>query len=459
MTPFSFEGRPVPDIAGPLPGPRSLAQRSREREVLYLGTVDHLAPVVIARKSGFVIEDLDGNLLLDMASGSASVPLGACHPRLVDAAVTALRRYGNEDAHVLTSEYVAPLAERLVQLAPDGCNRVDFALNGTEAIEIALRLMRRATGRPLVLGFLGGYHGETATTASLGAEVSELGRGVRALAAGYFHIPYPNPFRSPFAAPRPGGSGDATIDYLRDHVLFHAIDPADVAGVVIEPVLGSGGVVTPPESFFPALTELCAEHGWLLCADEVKTGCGRCGAFLAVERLGVTPHIVCLGKALGGGVAPIGAVLGSDRVLGSFDDMSTGSTWSWLPMSCAAALALLDELDRPGVLDHVLTIEQRSQSVFGALADKFDVIGDVRSVGALTAVEFVRDRASRRRDPGLQDVVAAEAFRRGLLTDSSTTSLNIQPSLITPLEVIDQAGQIVAEACAAALTRSRGAAL
>jgi len=312
---------------------------SRERAVLYPGTGEHLAPVVMARKSGFVVEDLDGNLLLDMASGSASVPLGACHPRLIDAAVSALRRYGNEDTHALTSEYVAPLAERLLQLAPPGCTRVDFALNGTEAIEIAVRLMRRATGRPLVLGFLGGYHGETATTAALGAEISELGRGVRAITAGYFHIPYPNPFRNPFAAPRPGGSGDATIDYLRDHVLFHAVDPADVAGVVIEPVLGSGGVVTPPESFFPALAELCAEHGWLLCADEVKTGCGRCGTFLAVERLGVTPDVICLGKGLGGGIAPIGAVLGSERALGGFDDVSTGSTWSWLPIGCAAALA------------------------------------------------------------------------------------------------------------------------
>src|SRR5215469_1727883 len=173
-----FEGRPVPDLITPLPGPRSAAVRAREHRVLYRGTGEHLAPVVLARKSGFVVEDLDGNLLLDMASGSASVPLGACHPRLVEASVTALRRYGNEDAHALTSDYVAPLAERLVQLAPPGCTRVDFALNGTEAIEIAVRLMRRATGRPLVLGFLGGYHGETATTAALGAESSELGRGV-----------------------------------------------------------------------------------------------------------------------------------------------------------------------------------------------------------------------------------------------------------------------------------------
>jgi 4-aminobutyrate aminotransferase-like enzyme len=451
-----FDGRPVPDLITPLPGPRSVAMRARESRVLYRGTGEHLAPIVLARKSGFLVEDLDGNLLLDMASGSASVPLGACHPRLVEAAVTALRQYGNEDAHALTSTYVAPLAERLIELAPAGCTRVDIALNGTEAIEIAVRLMRRATGRPLILGFMGGYHGETSATASLGAEIAELSRGVRAITPGFFHVPYPNPYRSPFAPARPGGSGDPTVDYLREHVLFHLVDPADVAGVVIEPILGSGGVVKPPESFFPALAELCAEHDWLLCADEVKTGCGRCGAFLAVERLGVTPDVVCLGKGLGGGVAPIGAVIGSERVLGTFDDMSTGSTWSWLPMSCAAALAMLDELCRPGVLDHVLAIEERSRSAFGALADRFDAIGDVRSVGALTAIEYVHDRVGKERDTALQDAVAAHGFARGLLADSSTTSLNIQPSLITPLEVIDQAAEIVADATAAALGEFRG---
>ena len=451
MTPFRFEGRPVPDIRVEMPGPRSREVRARELRALYRGTGEHLAPTVMSRKSGFVIEDLDGNLLLDMASASASVPLGACHPRLLAAAETALRRYGSEDTHVLTNEYVAPLAERLIELAPPGCTRVDFALNGTEAVETALRLMRRATGRPLVLGFLGGYHGETSATASLGAEIAQLGRGVRAITPGYFHIPYPNPYRSPFAGSRSRGTGDSTVDYLRDHVLFHAVDPADVAGVVIEPVLGSGGVVTPPPSFFPALTELCDEFGWLLCADEVKTGCGRCGTFLAVQRLGVEPDLICLGKALGGGVAPIGAVLGSERVLGSFDDLSTGSTWAWLPMSCAAALALLDELTRPGVLDHVLEIEERSRATFGALANVYEVIGDVRVAGALTAVEFVRDRESRERDTRLQDMVATEAFARGLLTDSSTTSLNIQPSLITPLEVIDQAADILADALTSVL--------
>jgi 4-aminobutyrate aminotransferase-like enzyme len=209
--------------------------------------------------------------------------------------------------------------------------------------------------------------------------------------------------------------------------------------------------VRPPATFFPALAALCEEHDWLLCADEVKSGCGRAGAFLAVERLGVNPDVICLGKGLGGGVTPIGAVLGSERVLGDFDDLSTGSTWAWLPAACAAALAFLDELTAPGVLDHVLAIEERSQRMFGALAERYQAIGDVRSVGGLTAVEFVLDRVTKDRDPELQEAVAREMFRRGMLTDSSTTSLNIQPSLITPLEVIDQAAAIVDESIAACL--------
>jgi 4-aminobutyrate aminotransferase-like enzyme len=451
MTACEFEGRQVPDIVVPMPGPRSREYRERERKALYRGTGEHLAPTVIARKSGFVIEDLDGNLLLDMASASGSVPLGACHPRLLEVATTAIARFGNEDTHVFTTEYVAPLAERLVELAPPSCTRVDFALNGTEAVEIAVRLMRRATGRPLVLGFLGGYHGETGTTASLGAEAADLSRGVRAITPGFFHVPYPNSYRSPFAPARSGGSGDATVDFLRDHMLFHSIDPRDVAGVVIEPVLGSGGVVMPPPTFFPALAD-----GWLLCADEVKSGCGRCGTFLAVERLGVMPDLVCLGKGLGGGVMPIGAVLGCERVMGDVDDIATGSTWAWLPASCATAIAFLEELTAPGVLDHVLDIEKRSHEVFGGLAERFDAIGDVRSVGALTAVEFVTDKESKDRDLDLQDAVAHEAFDRGLVTDSSTTSLNIQPSLVTPLSVIDTAGEIVADALTTALSSRDG---
>jgi len=410
-----------------------------------------VAPFVMARKAGYTIEDVDGNLYLDMVSGSASVPLGAGHPDLLDAAVAALRLYGNEDTHFITSELVAPLAEKLIAMSPAGLTRVDIALNGTEAVEIALKCMRRATGRPLVVGFFGGYHGESTTTATLGAEAAEIGRGLRHLSPGFVHVPYPNPYRTPFGEPRVGGSGDATIDYLRDFVLFHAVDPADVAGVVIEPVIGSGGVLAPSETFWRALADLCREFDWLLCADEVKTGMGRTGRMFAVDHWGVQPDLLCLGKALGGGVMPIGAVLGSERALGSFEDVPTGSTWSWLPAGCAAALATISALERPGVLEHVRALEVTARNAFGRLGERHQAIGDVRVKGALIAVEFVADRASKSRTPAFQDAVARACLERGLLTDPSTTSLNVQPSLVTPLSVLEHAAALLSDAIAAVL--------
>ncbi len=449
-----FAGRSVPDVRHPPPGPRSRALLERQRVVMYPGFADHVAPLVMSRKDGWVVEDLDGNLYLDMASASASVPLGAGRPEILEPAIAALARYGSEDTHAIASELVAPLAERLLDCAPPSLTRVDIALNGTEAVETAVRVMRRATGRPLILGFLGGYHGETTTTATLGAESAEIGHGARHLSPGFVHVPYPNPYRTPFGSPRQGGSGDATVDYIADHLLFHAVDPADVAGVMLEPVLGSGGVIAPPDTFWPALTALCRRHGWLLCLDEVKTGFGRTGTMFAAEHWDLRPDLMCLGKGLGGGVMPIGALLGTEEALGGFDDLSTGSTWSWLPASCAAALSVLDELQRPGVLDHVRDIERVARERFGEMADRFEAVGEVRVIGCLIALELVRDRASKERATDLQDALARECLNRGLLADSSTTSYNIQPSLVTPLGIIEVAAQIVEAALEAVLARA-----
>ncbi|KAA0266351.1 MAG: aminotransferase class III-fold pyridoxal phosphate-dependent enzyme, partial [Acidobacteria bacterium] len=341
---------PAPAVRTALPGPRSRALLESGEGLLYAGLAADLAPLVLDRKRGYTATDVDGNVFYDLASASASVPLGACREDLIEPAVAAIRRWGNEDSHALSSPPMFELARRLVELAPDSIDRVDIALNGTEAVETAVRLMRRATGRPLVLAFHGGYHGESTATATLGAEAASISAGDRALGTGFFHAPYPNPYRSPLAPARPGGSGDATVDYIRDELLFHLVDPGLVAGVVIEPILGSGGCIAPPDSFWRALTALCSEHGWLLCADEVKTGMGRGGTMLAVERWEVEPDLICMGKALGGGVMPIGAVLGTEAVLGAVDDLSTGSTWSWLPGSVAAALATLDAYEREDVL-------------------------------------------------------------------------------------------------------------
>jgi 4-aminobutyrate aminotransferase-like enzyme len=435
----------APRIVAEPPGPRSREILDRIERTAYPGTARGLAPLALAAKVGWTVTDLDGNVYLDCASASASVPLGAGRTELLEPAIAAVKTFGNEDTHALASELTAELGERLLAVTPASLSRYDIALNGTEAVEIAIKMMRRATGRPIILAFHGSYHGESTMTAALGAEASEISSGLRGLVPGFVHVPYPHAYRTPFRDPRPGGSGDATVDYIRDHVLFHALDPADVAGVVIEPVLGSGGCVAPPDAFWPALTELCREHDWLLCADEVKTGMGRAGQLFAVERWGVQPDLMCLGKALGGGVMPIGALLGSERVLGGFDDVPTGSTWAWLPGSCAAALATLDLYAAEPVLENVAALEERGAARLAELRERFEAIGDVRAVGCFQAIEFVRDRETAELDSVFQNAVAAEMLGRGVLADSSTTSINIQPSLVMPGDALDRVYEIVGD--------------
>jgi 4-aminobutyrate aminotransferase-like enzyme len=445
LIPSEWESIEAPAIAVEPPGPRSREILQRIERTAYPGLSAELAPLALESKRGWTVTDVDGNVYLDCASASASVPLGAGRPELLGPVTDALARFGNEDSHALVSELTATLGERLLDVSPASVSRYDIALNGTEAVEIAIKLMRRATGRAVILGFHGSYHGESTLTAALGAEAAEISRGLRGLVGGFAHVPYPHPYRTPLRDPRPGGSGDATVDYIRDHLLFHELDPSEVAGVIIEPVLGSGGCVAPPDAFWPPLVELCSEHDWLLCADEVKSGIGRAGELFAVDRWGVEPDLICLGKALGGGAMPIGALLGSERALGGFDDVPTGSTWAWLPASCAAALETLAIFEREPVLENVRELERLGTARLAELRDRHERIGDVRAVGCFMAIEFVRDRETKERDPDLQDAVAAQALRRGLLADSSTASLNVQPSLVMPAAALERAFEILDE--------------
>jgi 4-aminobutyrate aminotransferase-like enzyme len=438
----------VPRIVATPPGPRTREILERQRSVLYRGLAEDVGPFVICRKAGDEIEDVDGNVYLDFISAMASVPVGAAHADITEAAVEALRRYGNEDTHYYSHEFVLPLAERLVAVAPGALSRVDIALNGTEAVETCVRFMRRATGRPIVIGFMGGYHGEAGTAGAIGAETSDLSFGYRALMPGFVHVPYPNPYRTPFMARR-GGTGDGTVDYLRDHLLHHAVDPREVAGFVIEPVMGSGGCVAPPEGFWTALVDLCREFGFLLCADEVKTGFGRTGEMFAVDRFGVEPDLMALGKSMGGGVMPIGAVLGTERAM-DFDDVSTGSTWSWLPAACAAALATLDVFEHEPVLENVRALEAAGLAKLESMRARHPSIGQVRAIGCFMAIEFVKDRETKERDLELQERVAWAAIRRGVLADPSTTSFNIQPSLVTSVEVLERGLDLIDDAIAEA---------
>jgi len=216
---------------------------------------------------------------------------------------------------------------------------------------------------------------------------------------------------------------------------------------VIEPVLGSGGCVAPPDGFWTALAGLCDEFGFLLGVDEVKCGYGRSGTMFAVERWDVRPDLMALGKAMGGGVMPIGAVLGTERAMG-FDDLSTGSTWSWFPASCAAALETLAVFRDEPVLENVRALEAVGRGSLDAIAAADEGVGEVRAVGCFQAIELVRDRATKERDADRQERLARGIAERGILADASTTSLNVQPSLVLEPDRLSAAYDVIAEVLA-----------
>jgi len=181
---------------------------------------------------------------------------------------------------------------------------------------------------------------------------------------------------------------------------------------------------------------------------------GRTGTMFAVEHWGVEPDLMCLGKGIGGGVMPLGAVLGSERAMGGYDDVPTGSTWAWLPAACAAALATLDVFEQEPVLENVRALDARARETLGRLPERFPVVGDVRIKGCYMAVEFVADRETKQRAPELQEAVAEECLRRGLLADSSTATYNLQPSLVMPVAALDRAVAILEEAIETVLAGS-----
>ena len=207
----------------------------------------------------------------------------------------------------------------------------------------------------------------------------------------------------------------------------------------------------PPATFWTALRALCDEHGWLLCLDEVKTGFGRTGRLFAAELWDLQPDLMCLGKAMGGGVIPIGAVLGSEACAGTFDDVSTGSTWAWLPASVAVALRSLDIFEAEGVLANVRALHEVAVELLVPLVERYEQVGDVRVQGCFVGIELVSDKASQGRAPHLQDALAGALLARGILADSSTASLNIQPSLVMDPASLRSALELVCDAVAEVL--------
>jgi 4-aminobutyrate aminotransferase-like enzyme len=439
----------TPRVETELPGARS-RELFRAKDRLFCGPLRESVdvPFVMARKSDWIIEDVDGNTYADHVSAWGSTPLGAQPEAVLEATTAAMQRYGMEITDYVMSEPPLALAQRLLDIAPTGITRVGPSISGTEAVEAGVKLAREATGRPMILGFHGQYHGEsTYLTAAASTDLSEVTSNNAQYVSGFVFTPYPNRFRAPFHS-GPGPYDDAMyVDFIEDWLLVHQVDPEQIAGVLIEPVLGEGGILVPSHGFWDRLTALARRFGWKLVFDEVQTCLGRCGTMFAAELWGLEPDVVLMGKAIAGGGQPIAAVLGTESVMAD-SDVHPGGTFAWTPAACAGAVASIDAILSGGALENAQRLERIARETLEPLVERFEQVGDVRAIGAWVGIEFVTDKESITPAPAFHSAVHQALIRRGVLgiTQWGKWVYRMQPAINMPPELFRWSCEQVADA-------------
>jgi 4-aminobutyrate aminotransferase-like enzyme len=424
---------PIQLITTPPPGPESRRLIAREGALLAHGAYGHLENRCFIAKScqGSLIEDVDGNRFIDFGSGWGTNNVGNCNPEVVEVVNAMLRQQGVACwTSAGNSVQRIEAAEKLLSVCPKRTDRVVFLTTGTEADEAALRIMRRASGRPIILSFYGQYHGLSYSGQAAGTLQADMRADVMPLVGGHVFAPYPNPFRTPLRSRTGGGPGRATLEYIEDVLLAHEVPASLVAGVMVEPVIGEGGILVPPDDFLPGLRALCDRHGWYLCIDEVLSGFGRCGKMWAFEHWGVEPDLIVIGKGLSGGSMPISAVVARGDITEKADAY-VASTYSGHPAACMAAIKTIEILYRDRLFEYATELGTYARARLLPLKDKTAIVGDVRSKGLWLAVEFVTDPETRGKNYAAAAAVNRRCLERGLyyIHDSISWFVRIQPPL------------------------------
>ena len=441
---------PTIRLKTPIPGPESQALLARRARAVPRG-VPAVTPIAVAQADGAVLTDVDGNRFIDFGGGIGVVNVGHRHPAVLDAIRDQLDRYLHVCFPVSSYEPYVALAERLNALTPGDHQKRTLLLNsGAEAVENAVKAARAFSGRQAIVCFEHGFHGRTNLTMALTSKVNPYKKGFGPFAPEVYRIPYPYCYRCS-EGPRNGRCCQA--DRARLEQTFAAIvDPESVAAIIIELELGEGGFVPAPVEYVRTLAAFAKDHGILFIADEIQTGFGRTGKWFASEHYGLVPDLITTAKSLGGGL-PLAAVTGRADVLEASPVGGLGGTYGGNPVACAAALAVIDVMQRECLPDRAARIGARMTARLQRLAERHLPVGDVRGLGAMVAIELVKDRTTREPDKALTGRVLAEALKRGLLLLSAGTYGNVVRILV-PLSVddavLDEGLDVLEEALAAA---------
>jgi 4-aminobutyrate aminotransferase/(S)-3-amino-2-methylpropionate transaminase len=427
-----------------VPGPRSAAILERKARVI-ANAKSIVLPVVAQEARGATITDVDGNVFIDFTGGVGCLNVGHSHPRVVEAAQEQLARFAHTDFTVVPYEPYVELAERLLERAPfRGPAKAAFFNAGTEAVENAVKLARLYTRRPAVIAFEGAFHGRTLLSMTLTSKPHPYKAGMGPLAPEVYRAPFPSEYRGPDAA--------TALAALRG-LFVTQVAAEQVAAIVVEPEQGEGGFVPAPQEFMDGLRAICDEHGIVLVVDEVQTGFARTGRFFAIEHYGIEPDLITVAKSIAAGL-PLSGVLGKAEILDAAHDGAIGGTFVGNPVAQAAALAVLDVIDEEGLVERANAIGETMRSRMLAWQERFDAVGDVRGLGAMLALELVRDRASKEPAPELATAVVDAATERGLLLLKAGVHSNcirvLCPLVITDAE-LDEALAVWEDALAAIL--------
>ncbi|HUJ83024.1 MAG TPA: 4-aminobutyrate--2-oxoglutarate transaminase [Candidatus Acidoferrales bacterium] len=436
-----------------IPGPKS-QELMRRRTAAVARGVAHATPVFAARAEGALIEDVDGNRFIDFAGGIGCTNVGHRSDRVVAAIRAQVDRFLHTCFSVAPyGDYIA-LAEKLNSLVPgDFAKKTVLVNSGAEAIENAVKIARCHTRRPAIICFEDAFHGRTMLTMSMTSKTHPYKAGFEPFAADIYRIPYAYCYRCSYSLKYPS-CGMFCAHHLED--TFKRVVAAEaVAAIVAEPVLGEGGFVAPPPEFFPVLQEICKKHGILFIADEVQTGFGRTGRLFACEKYGIVPDLLVSAKSLGGGM-PLAAVTGRAEIMDAPGPGGLGGTFGGNPVSCAAALAVIEIIEKENLSARAELLGEKFAARAREWQRRWPLIGEVRGLGAMQALELVRSRETREPAKAETEQIMRLCYEHGLLTISAGTYGNIIRVLV-PLMIPDaqfDEGLAVLEGALAAVSES-----
>jgi 4-aminobutyrate aminotransferase / (S)-3-amino-2-methylpropionate transaminase / 5-aminovalerate transaminase len=389
--------------------------------------VGNMHPLFIAKADGALLTDVDGREYIDFAGGIGVNNVGHRHPRVLAAIQEQLEAYVHPCFHVMMYEPYIELVERLNQIAPCRGEKKTMLVNsGAEAVENAVKIARHHTRRAGIICFDNAFHGRTLLTMTLTSKVRPYKLHLGALAPAVFRAHFPYCYRCPWGLTYPSCHVQCGEEYFEGDFFKHQVDPEEVAAIILEPVQGEGGFITPPPEYLGQIRRVCDRHGILLIVDEVQTGFGRTGRMFASQHYGVKADIVTSAKSLAGGL-PLGAVTGTAEIMDSVHPGGLGGTYGGNPLACRAALAVLEIIEEEGFLARAEELGRRVRSELTRLSDKYQVIGEVRGLGAMLAIELVKDRASKK--PAADEAKKLTAFCREhglIILDCGTLGNNIR---------------------------------